>query len=93
MFSLQLLMSLIAGAAAGVVFFTTLWYTTRALPRSNHPALLAMGSLVARMTVAGGVFLLIARSGHWEPIAAAMIGFVAVRVFAVHRVRHPSEAN
>ncbi|MFW5817105.1 MAG: ATP synthase subunit I [Planctomycetota bacterium] len=93
MVGLQLLIGLVAGAAGGAAFFATLWYTTRALPTAEHPALLAMGSLVGRMAMMVGVFLLIARHGRWEPLAAALLGFVLVRVLAVRHVRGATGAS
>ncbi len=93
MIGVELLMGLVAGTAAGAAFFATLWYTTRALPTARHPALLAMGSLIGRMALMIGVFLLIARQGRWEPLAAAMLGFVVVRLFAVRQVRGPKGAS
>jgi len=83
----QLVIGFAAGAAAGAAFFAALWWTARRLPSARKPGLLALGSFVARLTVVLGVFYLLSRYGRWEPMVAALAGFVAARLVAVRRVR------
>jgi F1F0 ATPase subunit 2 len=81
------LLSALAGAGAGVVFFAGLWLTVRRLPSARRPGLLAAASAVGRIALAVGVLLLIARTGSWIRVAACLGGFVAVRWALVSRVK------
>lgn len=84
---LLLTFSFLAGAGAGAAFLAGLWWTTRQMPTARRPALLAMASLLLRMAMLLSVFWLIARTGRWEAMLAALAGFVLVRTLAVSRVR------
>ncbi len=83
----MVLEGLAVGAAAGTVFFVGLWLTTRRLPASDHPALLALGSLMARMAVVIGAFLLLSRHRRWEALVAGLAGLVVARIVTVRRVK------
>ena len=80
-----LLLSFAAGTAAGTAFFSALRWTTRQLPRARRPVLLVVTSLIVRMAVVIGVFLLLSRFGRWEPLVAGLGGFLLIRVLAVRR--------
>lgn len=82
-----LLVSFAAGTAAGTAFFSALRWTTRQLPRARHPALLVVTSLIVRMAVVIGIFLLLSRFGRWEPLVVGLGGFLLIRVLAVHRAQ------
>ena len=68
-----------AGLALGAFYFTALWRTVRQLPKAHSPARLMLGSFIIRMAVVMAGFYLIMGAGHWERLAAAMLGFIIVR--------------
>jgi F1F0 ATPase subunit 2 len=88
-----LLLSLASGFAIGSVFFIGLWLTTRRVLQSRHPAMLALGSFLARSLVAVGGFYLIARRGDWRAVIAAVIGFLAARFLAMRFHRNPEKSR
>lgn len=88
-----LLLSFALGSAVAAGFFATLWLTARRLPAAHRPALLMFGGLAARMALAIGAFGAIASFGRWEPLIAALGGFVAVRVLAVRLARPTAGAE
>jgi F1F0 ATPase subunit 2 len=82
---------LLAGLSLGTFFYGGLWFTVRALPWSNHPVALALGSFWARTAlVLAGFVLVAARS--WLDAAVCLAGFVLVRILMsrVIPVRNPS---
>jgi len=81
------ILSALAGAGAGAVFFAGLWLTVRRLPHARRPGLLAAASAVARIALAVGVLLAVARTGNWVPVVACLAGFLAVRWVLVSRVK------
>ena len=68
-----------AGMVLGAFYFMALWRTVRQLPSAKTPARLLFGSLILRMAVVLAGFYLIMGAGHWERLAAAMLGFIIVR--------------
>jgi F1F0 ATPase subunit 2 len=84
-----MLFALMAAFAAGMVlgafYFTALWQTVRRLPTTVSPVRLMLGSIVLRMAVltAGFYFVM---GGHWERMAAAMLGFVVMRKILTYRL-------
>lgn len=74
--------SLIAGAAAGVVFFGGLWLTVQRMLIVRHPALLMVASLILRAAFVL-VIIYLTSSGEIIRIAASLIGFLLVRFFMV----------
>ena len=76
-----------------MVFFAGLWWTAKRLPVSKRPAALAVASLIIRMCAMVGVLLLLSRFGRWEPLAAALVGFVMVRVAAVRLTKKRNGRN
>jgi F1F0 ATPase subunit 2 len=72
----------IAGMVLGAFYFGCLWLTVKRLPQSSRPALLTLGSFFGRMAVVLAGFYLVTE-GHWERLAAAMIGFLTIRAVAV----------
>lgn len=81
--ALALFAGLALGAAVGVLFFGGLHMTVARLSHTRHPALLALGSMTLRLFAAAAGFFIAARTGL-PAILAALVGFIAVRAFAVH---------
>jgi len=72
--------SFAAGLALGVLYFTGLWQTVKKMPSSERPLLLMLGSFALRALILLAAFYFI-MGGHWERLTAAMIGFVAMKIF------------
>ena len=90
---LYLIFAFIVGVALGCFYFGTLWWTVRRLREARHPALLAFGSLLARMAVTLLVFFLV-MGGRWERLIACLAGFIVARVLLVRRWRpEPEEVS
>jgi len=81
------LLAAIAGAALGLFYFGALWLTVRSLAGSDHPILLAMGSLFGRLAVVVGAFYLVATFGGWIAVLIALSGFILARIILVRRWR------
>lgn len=75
------------GAAVSLVFHLGLWFTVRRIPMSPHPARLTAVSLFVRLAVVVGAFVLIARSGSWQAVFAALLAFTAVRFVVARYVK------
>ena len=75
----QILIPLVAGGLIGVLYFSGLWQTVRRLPDAPRPWRLLAVSYLQRLVLAlGGFYLLM--DGAWERLAAAVAGFIVVRV-------------
>ena len=87
--TLTTMMILMAAFAAGLVlggfYFIALWQTVRRLPATVSPARLMLGSLVLRMAVLSAGFYFV-MGGHWERLAAAMLGFIVIRKILTYRL-------
>ncbi len=79
-------LSLVVGLAVGVAYFRALWWTIERLPRARRPALLLLGSSLARIAPAVAAFWLIS-GGQWQRLVACVLGFVVARVIMVHVYR------
>lgn len=90
---LPLLLNLAIGCAAGIalgaVFFGGLWLTARRLVASPHPGLLALSSLVGRITVLGFGMFLVAQFGA-AALITATCGILIVRQWMIHHARFES---
>jgi F1F0 ATPase subunit 2 len=84
----QLVLALVAGAAAGLFYFGGLWWTVRRVPTSPRPHLLTLGSFAARTVVVVAMVVWLARQ-HWVLVVACLATFIAVRVLMVRRLRPP----
>jgi F1F0 ATPase subunit 2 len=82
-----LIVAFAAGLALGAFYFTALWRTVRKLPEAQSPAGVMLGSFILRMAVVMAGFYLIMTGGHWERLAAAMIGFLIIRKILTYRLR------
>lgn len=87
--TLTTMMILMAAFAAGLVlggfYFIALWQTVRRLPATVSPARLILGSFVLRLAVLSAGFYFV-MGGHWERLAAAMLGFIVIRKFLTYRL-------
>ncbi len=79
---------LVAGLAAGAVFYGGLWLAVTALPRARHPVALVLGSFVLRGALVLGVLWWLAALSPLA-LAAGCAGLLASRVVtaSVTRVR------
>lgn len=82
---LSLLGATVAGAALGLVYFLSVWHTARALSRVRQPALFAVSTLAARLTVLLIGLYALSRYG-WPALLAALAGLMAVRLLLVRRL-------
>jgi F1F0 ATPase subunit 2 len=89
--------ALVGGMALGVLHFGGLWWTLRRLPGAQHPAILMVGSVLARslVTVAGLYFIM---GGAWQRLIVALGGFLVTRLMLTYWLRpkpvpdtHPRE--
>ncbi len=87
---LALALAGMAGFALGAVFFGGLWWTVQRAVSSRRPALLFLGSVLLRMSIALAGFYAV---GHadWRRLLACLVGFVVVRLIAVRLTRPPVE--
>ena len=77
-----LALALAAGVALGAIFFGGLWWTVRGGVASKQPAFLFLVSLLLRSGVVLAGFYFMA-AGHWQRLAACLVGFVVARVLVV----------
>jgi F1F0 ATPase subunit 2 len=82
----SLMIALVAGMALGAVAFGGLWWTVRRLPTAKSPALLTVGSLVARLGISILGFYLIG-AGSWERLLASLAGYILVRQVLIRRAQ------
>ncbi len=73
------------GVALGAAHFAGLWYTVKGLPDSRHPSLSLLGSALVRISLVMTGFTLLL-NGRWEPISAALLGFLLAREILVRRL-------
>jgi len=71
-------LTIIAGATLGILFFGGLWFTVRKSVTMNNPALLVLGSMLLRVTIALFGFYYIAQ-GSWRRLLFCLLGFIAAR--------------
>jgi F1F0 ATPase subunit 2 len=82
----HLSVALFEGLLLGAGYFLSLWLTTQRLQSARHPWLLAILSFWARigMAVTGLYFIM---AGRPENLAAALAGFLLIRMLATRLVR------
>ena len=74
-----------AGLALGAFYFISLWQTVRRLAQTESRArLLAISSILRLAIILTAFFFLM--DGHWERLAAVMIGFVVMRKILTYRL-------
>ena len=78
-----LIASFTAGLALGAGYFIALWKTVSRLAHTTRPGRLVLISFVTRLAVllAGLYFVM---GGQWARLAAAMLGFVLMRMILTH---------
>ncbi len=84
--TLFLLVALVSGFAAGVLFFGGLWLTVRRLPTMKHPGLVFLLSYVVRLAVVLGLVWWLSRGGL-PAIGLCMAGFLVARFVLIRAVR------
>ena len=82
----------LAGVILGAVYFSALWLTLARMGSSPHPYRLLAASLVLRLGIMLAAFYFIMGEGHWERLAAALLGFLAARAVALRRSRRELNA-
>ena len=80
---------LISGSALGLFFFVGLWFTVKQTMLSNKPHLWFILSFVLRITLLLMGFFFISKSGHWQHLACALIGFVITRSILIRMLPTP----
>ena len=81
-----LLGSLLTGLFLGGFFFGGLFLTVERGFAVKRPALVFLGSWLARMTVVLGVLYLVA-AGRWERLLVCVAGFLIARVVLIRFIR------
>ena len=82
-----------AGLVLGAFYFIALWQTVRRLPSEKSPARLMLMSFILRMAVVMAGLYLVMGEGHWERLAAAMLGFIIIRKILTYRLGPQSIAE
>jgi F1F0 ATPase subunit 2 len=77
------------GVLLGILFFGGLWLTVRRLPTTRHPLGLTLSSLILRMGIVLGGFILVI-DVRWQNAAATLAGFTAARLLFGLASRSPS---
>ena len=80
---------LISGSALGLMFFVGLWFTVKQAMLSNKPHLWFILSFALRITLLLMAFFFISKSGHWQDLACALIGFVITRSVLIRTLPIP----
>jgi F1F0 ATPase subunit 2 len=88
--TLTLVLAWAAGGLLGALFFGGLWWTVRRGVSSPRPALWFFGSLLLRMSLVLAGFYFVGR-GHWERLAACLLGFILARFIVMRLTRTPVE--
>ncbi len=79
-----LILMLAVGLVLGAFYFMSLWQTVSRLAQTESRLRLLMISYVLRLAVVLTAFYFLLADGHWERLAVAMIGFVAMRKILTH---------
>lgn len=85
---LSVIYGLIAGFGLGLFFVASLRWTVWRLPQESLPWPFYFASLIVRMAILLGGFVLLATSGDWRIMLAALAGFVLIRAIGVRWVTH-----
>ena len=79
----------VAGAGLGLFFFGGLWWTLRRAMASPRPAVWVGCSLLVRLTVAAGGFVVVG-AGDWQRLLSCLLGFWAARWLVLRVTTQPS---
>lgn len=74
-----------AGLALGAAYFTALWRTVLRLPGARSPLGLLLGSFAVRLGMVLTAFYFL-MDGHWERLAAAIIGFMVMKKILTNKL-------
>jgi F1F0 ATPase subunit 2 len=80
------------GVVLGMFYFGTLWLVVRRLDRLAWPAVWLGLTAILRLVVVLAFFAALVGT-RWEHLAAALIGFLAVRVVLTRWLGRPAEAR
>jgi F1F0 ATPase subunit 2 len=81
----------LGGAAFGALHLGALWLSTRALARPGGARLFALGAAVRLALVLAALAGALAAAPSWRELAAAALGFAAVRLAATRAAARPEE--
>lgn len=87
------ILSLLLGAAGGIIFFGGLYLTTQALLGSRRPGMLMFLSFMGRVAVAVAGAWWAARFGAFAGVGGYLVGLTAVRFITIRQVRRADAAN
>ena len=88
---LSLFLGALAGGGLGAVYLGLLWVAVRSLPQDRGGVLVFVGLGLARVALLLGALAAAATLGlRIEGIAAAVVGFLAVRLAATHWLGDPT---
>lgn len=74
-----LVVCLVTGVALGILFFGSLWWTTKQMHRFQYPALwFITGFILRTSTVLIGIYWI--SDGRWQGLIACCVGFLVARV-------------
>lgn len=85
---LILLLSGMAGATLGAIFFGGLWWTVRKGVSSRQPALLFFASLLLRTIIVLTGFNFVT-DGHWNRLLVCLLGFFIARFIVIRYTDRP----
>jgi F1F0 ATPase subunit 2 len=83
-------LALLGGMALGAFYFGGLWYTIRQIPTSTRPGILLIASMIVRVVVVLGAFILI-MDGSWQRLLACVVGFILMRQLLIKRWGPPRQ--
>jgi F1F0 ATPase subunit 2 len=86
---ITLVLSVFLGVCLSVFYFGGLWLTTRRLPSSQQPALMALGSFAGRSMICLLGFYLVAGEGL-TALLLSLAGFVLTKFIMVRHVGYHS---
>jgi len=79
-------MPFIAGIIVSLLYHIGLWWTVKALPSSQRPALLSIGSFYIRMGITLSVFYLV-MNNSWQRLVVCLLGFLVVKFTMTHMLK------
>lgn len=81
-------LAFVAGIALGLIFFGGLWLTVKRTVSSKRPAVLFLGSLLLRVSVALVGFYFVSQ-GSWQRLLFCLVGFIVARYLVIHFTKLP----
>jgi len=87
-----LVLPAVAGVALGLFYFGTLWLTINNLERSRFPGVVLLVTFFGRLALTMAGFYKVC-GARGDRLLACLAGFVAARIFLVHRIRPGTRAG